>query len=264
MDLLALLIIVFLSPLLLILLVERGGPWLHWLADHLESSGWLRVLSALSHVGIVFAVVIFILDWPVRQQTLEAFKEEAEDRKAGAEGRAWSLIYQAEGSTGDGGRRHALQYLHNEKKANLAGLPLANAYLIGVNLPKARLVKADLRGAELRGADLREAYLYGADLSEADLSEANLRGANLRGANLRGANLYGVKLYGADLGEADLRKAILSGADLREADTLMQKHIQKQLNNAYSCQGWLPPQLPAELKPPPVRKCDNYGKPIEE
>ena len=107
---------------MLILLVDR--PSRHWLANYLEESDWLRMFSALSHIGIVFAVIVFVLDWPVRQETLKAFKEEREAR-------AWSLIYQSEDSPGDGGRRYALEYLNkenaNKKKANLAGLPLAKA-----------------------------------------------------------------------------------------------------------------------------------------
>ena len=58
------------------------------MADRLESSGWLRVLSALSHIGTVLAVIVFVLDWSVRQETLKAFREEAKERKAGVEGRA--------------------------------------------------------------------------------------------------------------------------------------------------------------------------------
>ena len=279
MNLLALLIIVFLSPLLLILLAKRGGQWLHWLADYLKESHFFRVLESLSHIGIVIAVIVFVLDWPVRQETLTAFreetkvrqetlkalKEEAEERKVGAEGRAWSLIYQARGSTGDGGRRYALEYL-NGKKANLSSLPLAKAYLVKIKLPKANLSGADLSGANLFLADL-----FSATLSRADLSRADLGGANLSRADLRGADLGGANLDGADLREASLHWADLSGADLGGGRLLRlfswidirEKVTQEQIDSAFFCEG-NPPQLPAELKLPPVRKCDKYGKPIKE
>jgi hypothetical protein len=219
-----------LVPLLFFLLIFLGQrKLLHRLADYLESSGWVRLLSVLSHIGIVFAVIVFALDWPVRQETLKAFREEAEDRKAGAEGRAWSLVYQAKGSSGDGGRRYALEYL-NKKKSNLAGLPLTNAWLVAVAIPG-----AILRGANLTGANLSRANLLEASLISADLREANLGGANLREANLGGANLRGAK-------------------DL----------TQEQINHAFYCKQLTPPKLPAELKPPPGRECDNRGMPIKK
>ena len=311
MNLLALLF-VFILPLLLILLVERSGQWLHWLADHLESSGWLRVLSAVSHVGIVFAVVIFVLDWPVRQETLKAFKEEREAR-------AWSLIYQSKGSSGDGGRRYALNYLHNEKKANLAGLPLSNAYLVEVELPGANLRRINLSEANLRKANLEKADLGWADLSKANLNKANLEkvnlsradlsraslgeanlseaylskanlskaylhkaflgGANLRGANLSEAylseailveaNLYKANLYKANLHKAylievNLEGAILSGVNLSEANLHGVWNLtQAQIDRTFYCEQRIPPELPAELKPPPTRKC-KYERPIGE
>ena len=227
------------------------GQWLHRLADYLEGSGWLRVLSALSHIGIVVAVIVFILDWPVRQETLKAFKEEREAR-------AWSLIYQASGRMGDGGRRYALQYLNNEKKANLAGLPLAKAYLVNVKLLEAYLVAANLREANLSRADL-----IGANLSEANLTTANLYTANLSEAYLSEANLSRADLLRANLRGANLSKANLSEANLTTTNLLWAKNLtQKQIDDAFYCEGREPPKLPVEFNPPPTRKCDKAGKPI--
>ena len=290
MDLLTLLIIVFLSPLLLILLVERSGQWfrtwvaylhkngspyfffveqqrvtpvrriigqwLHQFADTLESWGLLRLFAALSHISIVFAVVVFIYQWSawreeanLRRETLEVYKEEREAR-------AWSLIYQSEKSTGDGGRRYALQYLNNEVKANLAGLPLAGAFL---------------RGVKLRGAKLYDAKLSNTNLSEADLREAKLPRANLRGAILLLANLSKADLSNAILVDTLLNGADLRGANLSKANLRSEKYkhfhlglLQEQIDSAFYCKQRGPPTLPAGFKPPPARKCDDGGNPIEE
>ena len=239
------------------------GLGFHWFAEHLESWGLLRLLSVLSHIGIVIAMIALVLTYlayeeeaPVRKETLKAFKEEAKDREAGAEGRAWSLIYQSKGSPGDGGRIHALEYLNNkEKKASLVGLPLAKAYLIGVKLPKANLSKANLS----------EANLFRATLLEANLSEANLSEAILREATLLGANLFSANLSKANLSEANLFKATLVGANLSGADLSETRNLrQEQIDSAFHCEQWNPPILPAEFKPPPVQRCDRYGNPKKE
>ena len=306
MNLLTLLFIVFLLPLLLILLVDRGGQYLSWLASHLEDSDLLRLFKALEPIGIMIAVVALVLtllafreDAKLRRATFDAFKEEAEDRKAGAEGRAWSLIYQAEGSTGDGGRRYALQYLYG-RGVDLTGLPLEKAYLVDVNLPGARLFSANLSAAILNAADLSAANLSEAKLIETDLSEANLFNADLReakliktdlfDANLREADLFGAKLIkakliktdltGATLREADLSAAILSGAILHDVDLSGVKLImtdlseailsgvrnlsQKQIDSAFYCEQGTPPKLPAGFKLPLVQECDEMGNPIKE
>ena len=318
MDPLVLLVIVFLFPLLLILLVDRG-QWLrtylrknltylrknlwpriwytkhqrvtplarfgslgfHWLANHLEGWGLFRLLATVSHIGIIFAVIVFIQDLGIRKEEREA--------------RAWSLIYQSKKSPGDGGRRYALQYLNNDMKANLASLPLSKAYLPDIKLPRARLGGANLSEANLYGAELREAYLSGTILSGATLVGANLSGANLKkadlsgatlvaaslsGANLKKADLSGANLYGADLRETDLSWANLYGADLRETDLswanlhganlsevnlsevdlsmLVRFLRQAQIDSAFYCEGMKPPNLTSKLKPPPTRKCDQF------
>ena len=139
--------------------------------------------------------------------------------------------------------------------ANLSGASLFGAHLCGANLSWANLSRANLNGA-----NLSRAYLSGTYLSGVYLSGANLSGANLSRANLSGANLSEVDLRGADLFEADLR-----GADLREADlTGVKDLIQAQIDKALYCEGTEPPKLSTEFKPPPARKCDEYGNPIEE
>jgi uncharacterized protein YjbI with pentapeptide repeats len=168
--------------------------------------------------------------------------------------RAWELINSARGSTGDGGRREALQDL-NDDNIDMSAAPLAKAYLKYVQLSKAvlngaNLTRTDLTGADLTGADLTRtklieanlirATLTGADLTGADLSRANLTNANLTTLELcsstklpltpfktgnsgvsqyiRSTNLTGVDLIRATLTGADLSRANLTNADLREAN----------------------------------------------
>jgi len=102
-------------------------------------------------------------------------------------------------------------------KTALIAAVAARADLRGVNLREANLVGANLWGAKLREANLRGADLWGVNLREANLWGAFLRGANLGGANLGGAYLWGANLRGANLGGADLRGAYLVRADLRGA-----------------------------------------------
>lgn len=155
---------------------------------------------------------------------------------------AWQVISLAQGKSGDGGRLQALQEL-NKDRIVLAGVDVANAYLVSINLQGANLQganmvdtnlqgtnlsKANLQGVDLQKANLYLAFLQGANLLKANLREANLQKAilweaNLQGTNLRGANLQKTHLQGANLREANLQNAILweanlQGTNLQEAD----------------------------------------------
>lgn len=77
---------------------------------------------------------------------------------------------------------------------------------------------ADLSTANVGGMDLRRANLVGADLAGANLGGTDLRGADLRGANLGGAFLGGADLVGATLGGAFFGGANLGGTDVRSYD----------------------------------------------
>jgi hypothetical protein len=63
----------------------------------------------------------------------------------------------------------------------------------------ARIEVQTLRGAELSGVSLSHACLVGFDLREARLRNASLRNADLSEANLCGADLSGADLRGAAL-----------------------------------------------------------------
>ena len=63
---------------------------------------------------------------------------------------------------------------------------------------------ADLENANLRGLDLSKAHLVGADCRNADLRGTILSGATLTDANLAGANFFKAVLDAADLAGANL------------------------------------------------------------
>jgi uncharacterized protein YjbI with pentapeptide repeats len=116
----------------------------------------------------------------------------------------------------------------NLRTANLRGINLKDAAVVGVDFTAARLTSANLRGARvtmgiLIEADLRMAGLQradmrhtravaadfsGADLKNADLSNADLSGAYLRGTRLNRALIAGARLRGTTFAEVDLREVI--------------------------------------------------------
>jgi hypothetical protein len=91
---------------------------------------------------------------------------EADDRTKERHYRAWELINAPRGSTGDGGRRDALQDLTKDR-VSLAAAPLEQAHLPDI----------DLQGAILPGANLQGAWLVGTNMQGASLGDANLQDA---------------------------------------------------------------------------------------
>ena len=96
-----------------------------------------------------------------------------------------------------------------ESSADLGGLDLVWAYLIG-----ARLDYANLSSATLAVANLTNASLFSANLSSATLTDANLTGANLTIANLSSATLTNATLTGAAVGGAAFGGSNLTAAQL--------------------------------------------------
>lgn len=179
---------------------------LEWFYYRLRSLALFDLLELAGRCTVLVIAIFWLL--------------ESDDRTKERHYRAWELINSARGSTGDGGRKDALQDL-NRDGVSLAGAPLEKAYLHGIDLESASLAKANLEGADLqeanlttadlRGASLEGANLYEANLEGAYLNEANLKIADLRGASLERAQLAGANLDGADLTQADLRRANLEG-----------------------------------------------------
>jgi uncharacterized protein YjbI with pentapeptide repeats len=226
---------------------EKPDTWKEWKAKHprwrplwLWIFGWpewrlerlvywckgLAIFEMLEFVGRASVLIaVFLWFW------------EAGDREKQKHYRAWELINSARGSSGDGGRRDALQDL-NADKVDLSAAPLSKAYLVEAQLSNAKLSRADLIKADLSGANLAGANLTGANLTKANLSNSDLTGANLTDTNLTGALLVQAKLIGiysagakligtfltgaflcdAYLSETDLTGANLAGADLSRTD----------------------------------------------
>jgi BTB/POZ domain-containing protein KCTD9 len=116
---------------------------------------------------------------------------EADNRERQLSFNAWSVINTAFGKEHNGGRRQALEYLH-ETKESLVGLTAPRANLNTVKLKGANLtdstlcvvsfVNAQLQKVDFRGADLRDASFTEANLKEAEFVEANLSGTDFRKA----------------------------------------------------------------------------------
>lgn len=197
---------------------------------------FIKILDALSKLGVLVAVITFVAEIPKRAE------QQATARKR-ARYEAWQIVNANEGKKSDGGRLDALQDL-NQGKASLAGINLDNAFLSRIDFRNAtlRLASFDaafLDGANLSGADLRGAkftggaFLYGTNLSKADLHSAILSGAFFDGetafkdadlsfTDLRKASFWKTNLENSDLSNADLRGSILldarlAGTNLRNA-----------------------------------------------
>ena len=185
---------------------EWVAEWVvHW------SRSW-DFVKALELAGR-FTLLVAVVSWFLEADDREKARQDAVKAK---HYRAWELINSARDSTGDGGRRYALQDL-NEDRVSLLAAPLAQAHLAKINLPRADLREANLTRAILVETNLTEAVLIGAKLVAADLSGANLTETNLWAADLTGADLTRANLTGANLGEAKLIKANLREADLAGA-----------------------------------------------
>jgi hypothetical protein len=207
---------------------------LEWFVYRLRSLALFDLLELAGRATVLVVAIFWFL--------------EAGDRAKERHYRAWDLINSARGSTGDGGRRDALQDL-NKDGVSLAAAPLEQAYLPGVDLTRAFLERADLTDAHLTDAHLTDAHLTDAHLTDAhltsaDLTLAHLTGAVLTGVNLTYADLAGANLTGGLLKDANLKDANLKDANLKDVNL---KVTQKQLDEAI---GNDRTQLPAGLTRP--------------
>ena len=109
---------------------------LEWLVYWLKE---LALLEVLEYAGRLTPVLMVLITWFL----------EADERRQERHYRAWELINSARGSTGDGGRRSALQEL-NRDRVDLSGAPLNNAWLVALELPQGKLTDGQLRKANLR------------------------------------------------------------------------------------------------------------------
>jgi pentapeptide repeat protein len=134
---------------------------MEWFVYRLRSLALFDLLELAGRLVLLFGIVSWVLEAEQRAR-------QAEEAIKARHYRAWELINAARGSTGDGGRRDALQDLKKDG-VSLAKAPLEQAYLLGVDLKG-----ADLKRAHLKGAYLDEAHLKGArNLTQEQLDAAN-------------------------------------------------------------------------------------------
>lgn len=218
------------------------------IADWLTNWDFIKILDAVSKLGILIAVIAFLLEIPKRKERIQAERKRVHFEY-------WSAIDAAASAqtTTSHARKMALENLADERvplrnidapKAELRRINLSGADLVGANLAEADLTGANLKKADLSKARLHKARLYGASLLDAKLDGADLRqvvydtqtrfpngiepekrgayliapGASLPAAQLPGAVLWGVDLQGANLQGANFADASFSGALLKDAD----------------------------------------------
>ncbi|OYD98408.1 hypothetical protein CDG77_06370 [Nostoc sp. 'Peltigera membranacea cyanobiont' 213] len=152
------------------------------ISDWLSNLAFIKILDAVSKLGILIGVTTFLFELPKQEK-----RAKAERRRTHFE--YWKAIDAASASSTvtSYARKIALEDLASE----------------GVSLRNVDTPNADLRHIDLTGADLTGANLY-----KADLTGAKLEGANLSKANLHGARLYGASLLNAKLESTDLRKVL--------------------------------------------------------
>jgi uncharacterized protein YjbI with pentapeptide repeats len=169
-------------------------------------------LEYAGRLTILVGVILYLKGCPERQR-------QAEDQRKAKHYQAWQVINLAQGKTGSGGRKTALEDLHKDKEP-LVGLDISKAYLPELKLDEANLYGANLAEADLRGTNFTKANLMGANLAGADLAGANLAGANLIEANLTKAIFYYANLAGANFMDANLAEASFSDANLAGANLI--------------------------------------------
>jgi uncharacterized protein YjbI with pentapeptide repeats len=159
-----------------------------------------KKIATLSVIGGVFFTGYTLY------QTLEKAQKEIDDRKSKLLAENWSIVTKNNpGISVDGGRKAALEFLHDNKEI-LFNLQLNKVALPYLNLPPIKTDKGT-RGAQLQNSSFREgelshAYLVEANLGKVDFSSdtadqaTEMISVNLNSANLLGANFQntGLKL----------------------------------------------------------------------
>ncbi|MBN3881522.1 MAG: pentapeptide repeat-containing protein [Nostoc sp. JL34] len=236
---------VWLSALIvLIITLFFSDPIANWLSN----LGFIKILDALSKLGVLIGVTVFLLELPKREERIQAERKRSHFEY-------WKAIdaSAASGTVTSYARKIALEELASDSvslrnidapNADLKRIDLTGADLVGANLTGADLTGAILDEANLSKADLYRARLYGASLLKAKLESTDLRevlydedtkfpigfnavaaGAyliaphvSLQQVKLSKAILWGVNLQSANLEESDFTEASFRGAILKNAN----------------------------------------------
>lgn len=214
-----------------------------------EAFEWLRPIEfLLLAIGVAIAGITYRLE-----------EDERHDRRIIA---GWQLL--SEEAAGASGKDMALNFLYEQGvlagKRALFGLNLsfvkhgAPVYLQGLDLydedsdsgvyaPMSSFAGAILQGADLRKTKLQHSCFYRTELSKTKLGGADFANADLTYSLLADADMSGAKLTNANL----------SGAHMKDAKGL----VQSQLAEAYYCEAFGKPSLPAGRSVPSRTDCDT-------
>ncbi|HCO95502.1 MAG TPA: hypothetical protein DIU00_16400 [Phycisphaerales bacterium] len=198
------------------IVLKRLYELLSYWVQHWSFLNFLRNVECLT---ILVAVIFYIVGYHERkmqsknlQLQVQHLESQLENQRKAKHYQAWQVINIAQGKSGGGGRKDALEDLHKDK-VSLVGIDISKAHLPNLNLENAKLAFANLDGAILTDANMAQAFL-----GEANLTRATLQDANLTRATLLNANLAGAEFISANLSEAMLIKANLAGANLTDAN----------------------------------------------
>jgi uncharacterized protein YjbI with pentapeptide repeats len=172
-----------------------------------------------SHALIRLGGRLVVLTTVITYLTERSARIEAQDNQA------WTLIMLAEGKSGDGGRKSAIQRLYKDN-SDLTSLPLRNAAIQYLDLTNANITNSDFRNANIEGITLNGAQVNRSNFAESTMDVMNFNNAEVTRANFYKAIISDSWFKGTDLYKTDFRDAIFfnldagsfDGADLTEVN----------------------------------------------
>lgn len=111
--------------------------------------------------------------------------------------------------------KHFMMIGHNFELADLSGLDLSGACLIGANFRSAKCIKTNFTGCDLRKADFSGAVLRLADFTDADLS-----GADMTMSYAKAALFLRARMWNTIVRHAVWKNALIIDADCTGMDVV--------------------------------------------